>query len=135
MLRFTLTTYIFLLSVVFSYGQCVVCDCPKTGAWGHAYNATGAPTSMTELGKKARAECEKNGGTACRIVYMSTEAGWVASIVGRHKKDGVMEQISGGYASVADAESDIAKRYKDAGGIDTGKYKIYTWYVYSNMAK
>ena|GEM_PF-6884478 len=116
-----------------SYGQCVIYACDNTGAFGAGFNNDNAPTTWKECEDYAIRMCKEKGGTKCTELYRSTKAGWWGVISGQKADGRNYFQGGNGYATKAEAENEVRKKYRQDGGVNADKVQVVTWYAYSKV--
>src|SRR6185312_4581553 len=94
---------------VYSFGQCSVAVCNKTGVWGVVYNDGKAPVAtMDELKQLAIRQCGLKGGTNCREFYtMEAKGCWYAFMIGTGDDGRFTYRAIAGEKSKEEAESAI----------------------------
>jgi hypothetical protein len=106
--------------------QCVVYTCKNTGAIGASYNDQDEKLSMEELDARAKATCERDGGTNCRMSYSSHLAGWWAFMSSRTQKGTIAITVVMGKKSQGEAEQAVKDEHPETGS-------VVSWLVYNNV--
>ncbi len=125
--------FLILLMAVpcWSYGQCSIAVCNKTGAWDYAYNDGVAPAKSTdELKQLAISRCTAKGGKNCKEFYTIEAKGcWYAFLISTGPDGRFSYKAITGEKTKEEAETVIKQRYIAKGGLNPDGAQITSWYV------
>ena len=115
------------------HAQCVVYTCGYTGAMGYGYNDKDEKISMEDLDAIAKKNCERGGGTNCRMAYSTHTPGWWASMWGFTDRGAVVITVVRGKSSKDEAIKAARNEFSGSGGTRSDTRTVTSWYVYDNL--